>query len=259
MEASAYLNSWPLPQIKESSMGNRKIGLGIMGLADTLILLGMRYDSDAAVAFAGRLGEFLREHAHCASRELAECFPNWEGSLWQTEHNRPMRNATCTTIAPTGSISIIARCSSGIEPIFKYACKRRALDGSEFIQLHPLMDRLGREQGWLTDRVRTELMAGVEPKDMRQVPQPLKDVLVTAHEIAPEWHVAMQAAMQVNTDNAVSKRAIVKCCGWKEFEVCLTEGVCRFILAVCYARDRQAVQGCAMATDRGGAPSRCRR
>lgn len=201
-------NSWPLARVREISCANRKIGLGIMGLADALVLLGMRYDSDEAIAFAGRLGESLREHAHRASRELAEVrgsFPNWEGSIWQTEHNTPMRNATCTTIAPTGSISIIAKCSSGIEPIFKYVCKRRALDNAEFIQLHPLLERLGSEQGWLSGRVRMELTAGVEPRDMRQIPQRMRDVLVTSHEIAPQWHVGMQAALQAHIDNAVSK------------------------------------------------------
>jgi transposase-like protein len=112
---------------------------------------------------------------------------------------------TCTTIAPTGSISIIARCSSGIEPIFQYAYQRRALDGSEFVRLHPLLARIGRQQGWLTDEVKAELMAGADPKDVRQIPRSLSEVLVTAHEIAPEWHVAMQAALQASVDNAVSK------------------------------------------------------
>jgi ribonucleoside-diphosphate reductase alpha chain len=201
-------NHWPLAQVKEVSCGNRKIGLGVMGLADTLVLLGMRYDSDEAVALARRLGEFLSEHAHRESQQLAEgrgCFPNWEGSTWQTEHNKPMRNATCTTIAPTGSISIIAQCSSGIEPIFKHAYTRRALDGSEFIQVHPLLERLGTDQGWLTAKVKTELMEGADPKGIQQIPRELSEVLVTAHGIAPEWHVHMQAALQANIDNAVSK------------------------------------------------------
>ncbi|MHC4116575.1 MAG: adenosylcobalamin-dependent ribonucleoside-diphosphate reductase [Planctomycetota bacterium] len=201
-------NTWPLDHVKEISCGNRKIGLGIMGLADALVLLRMRYDSDGAVAFGRRFGEFIREHAHRASQELAKdrgCFPNWEGSIWQTEHNRPLRNATCTTIAPTGSISIIAKCSSGIEPIFKYAYKRRALDNSEFIQLHPLLERLGTEQGWLTEKVRAELMSGADPKDISRIPRSLSEILVTAHEIAPEWHIHMQAALQANIDNAVSK------------------------------------------------------
>jgi len=201
-------NAWPLEHVKQISCGNRKIGLGIMGLADALVLLGLRYDSDEAVAFGRRLAEFIREHAHRESQELAEergCFPNWEGSLWQTEHNKPMRNATCTTIAPTGSISIIAKCSSGIEPIFKYAYKRRALDNSEFIQLHPLLECLGTEQGWLTEKVRADLMNGIDPKDIYQIPRCLSDVLITAHQIAPEWHIHMQAALQSDIDNAVSK------------------------------------------------------
>jgi ribonucleoside-diphosphate reductase alpha chain len=201
-------NAWPLDHVKQVSCGNRKIGLGIMGLADALVLLRMRYDSDDAVAFGRRLGEFIREHAYRASRELAEekgSFPNWEGSVWHTKHNRPMRNATCTTIAPTGSISIIAKCSSGIEPIFKYAYKRRALDNSEFIQLHPLLERLGTEQGWLTEKVTAELMSGAKPKDISRIPRSLSEILVTAHEIAPEWHIHMQAALQANIDNAVSK------------------------------------------------------
>ncbi len=201
-------NHWPLPQVKEISCGNRKIGLGIMGLADTLILLGMRYDSDEAVAFGRHLGEFLSEHAHRASQGLAKergCFPNWEGSLWQTEHNKPMRNATCTTIAPSGSISIIARCSPSIEPIYRYAYKRRALDDTEFTQVHPLLERLGTEEGWLTQKVRAELISGADPKAMGQIPREYSEVLVTAHGIAPEWHVHMQAALQANIDNAVSK------------------------------------------------------
>jgi ribonucleoside-diphosphate reductase alpha chain len=201
-------NSWPLPQVKQVSCGNRKVGLGIMGLGDTLVLMRMRYDSDEAISFGRRLGEFLREHAHRASQALAEekgCFPNWEGSIWQTEHNRPMRNATCTTIAPTGSISIIAKCSSSIEPIFKYAYKRRALDGSEFNQVHPLLERIGKEQGWLTDQVRAELLSGADPKDIHKIPRSLSEVLVTAHDIATEWHVYVQAALQANIDNAVSK------------------------------------------------------
>jgi ribonucleoside-diphosphate reductase alpha chain len=201
-------NAWPLAHVKEISCSNRKIGLGVMGLADAIVPLGLQYDSDEAVAFARKLGEFIREHAHQASQKLAEekgSFPNWKGSVWQTEHKRPMRNATCTTIAPTGSISIIAKCSSGIEPIFNYAYKRRALDNSEFIQLHPLLERLGTKQGWLTEKVRAELMNGADPKDIHQIPRSLSDVLITAHEVSPEWHIHMQAALQANIDNAVSK------------------------------------------------------
>ncbi len=111
-------NFWPIRDIRDASLGNRKVGLGAMGFADTLVLLGIRYDSDEAVAFAEKLGRFIQDQSHRASERLAQqrgCFPNWEGSIWDTKHHMPMRNATCTTIAPTGSISIIAKCSSGID------------------------------------------------------------------------------------------------------------------------------------------------
>ena len=116
-----------------------------------------------------------------------------------------MRNATCTTIAPTGTISIVASCSSGIEPIFALVSKRRVLDDQEFIQLHPLLERLGTEEGWLTNRVRDLLSQGVPPHEIAEIPRRLADVLVTSHEIEPEWHVRIQAAFQKYTDNAVSK------------------------------------------------------
>ncbi|MBN2136193.1 MAG: adenosylcobalamin-dependent ribonucleoside-diphosphate reductase, partial [Sedimentisphaerales bacterium] len=201
-------NHWPIPQIRNVSLGNRKIGLGVMGFADTLILLGIRYNSDEAVDFAKRLSGFIQEKAHQASRKLAQqrgCFPNWQGSVWDAEHDAPMRNAACTTIAPTGSISTIAKCSSGIEPIFKQAYKRRALDGAEFVQLHPLLERIGTEQGWLNERIRAELMSGAEPRKIKGLPQDISEAFITAHEIAPEWHIRIQAAFQANIDNAVSK------------------------------------------------------
>jgi len=201
-------NVWPIPEIRNVSLGNRKIGLGVMGFADTLVLLGIRYDSDEAVSFAKRLGQFIQEHAHEASQKLAEkrgSFPNWHGSIWDTDHHVPMRNAACTTIAPTGSISIIAKCSSGIEPIFSIAYKRRALDGAKFVQLHPLLERLGIEHGWMNEKVRAMLLSGSDIKQIGGVPQKIAKVLVTAHEIAPEWHVRIQAACQTNIDNAVSK------------------------------------------------------
>jgi ribonucleoside-diphosphate reductase alpha chain len=116
-----------------------------------------------------------------------------------------MRNACCTTIAPTGSVSIIAGCSSGIEPIFSLSYRRRALDGHEFDQLHPLLERLGKRDGWLNDSVRKALFDGVPASQIQGIPAKLADVLVTAHEISPEWHVRMQAAVQEHVDNAVSK------------------------------------------------------
>ena len=202
------INHWPVPEIREMSLGNRKIGLGVMGFADALVLLGIRYDSDPAVDFAKRLSRFITEQSHETSSKLAEkrgCFPNWQGSLWDTNYNKPMRNAACTTIAPTGSISIIAKCSGGVEPIFSLAYKRRALEGAEFVQMHPLLERIGTEQGWINDKIKTMLMAGMDIMNVQGIPQEIAEVLVTAHQIAPEWHVRIQAAFQSNIDNAVSK------------------------------------------------------
>jgi ribonucleoside-diphosphate reductase alpha chain len=202
------VNHYPILQIEKITLGNHKIGLGIMGFADALALLGIRYGSEDAAEFAEKLTSFIQAHAHRASEELAKergCFPNWKGSIWDTKYRRPMRNATCTTIAPTGTISIVASCSSGIEPIFAFAPKRRVLDGQEFIQLHPLIERLGTEEGWLTDAVRDLLSKGVPPHEIAEIPRRLADVLVTSHEIEPELHVRIQAAFQKYTDNAVSK------------------------------------------------------
>jgi ribonucleoside-diphosphate reductase alpha chain len=202
------VNYYPVRRIREASLGNRKIGLGVMGFADALILLGIRYDSGEAVGFAAKVASFLTEKAHDASQDLATVrgsFPNWPGSVWDTTHHRPMRNACCTTIAPTGSIGLIAGCSSGIEPVFSLATKRRALEGQEFISVHPLLEELGRRDAWMNQRVREALLEGVPPRDVPGLPKALADVLVTAHEVAPEWHVRVQAAFQENIDNAVSK------------------------------------------------------
>ena len=200
-------NYYPIPQIEKITRGNRKIGLGVMGFHDALILLGIRYDSDQAMQVAEKLMAFIQEQARKASEELAEergCFPNWKGSLWDTAYHRPMRNATVTTIAPTGTISLLAGCSSGIEPIFSLAT-RRTFEGREFIQLHPLIEELGRKDGWLTSKIRQALVKGISPMEIPNFPKPLAEVLVTAHEVTPEWHVKIQAAFQAFTDNAVSK------------------------------------------------------
>ena len=202
------VNFHPIPQIRDMTLGNRKIGLGVMGLADTLVLLGIRYDSDEAVTFAEKTARFITKVAREASEKLAQArgaFPNWAGSVWDTQHDQVIRNATCTTIAPTGSISILAGCSSGIEPIFSLATKRRALDGGEFLEIHPLLEQLGRGEGWMTNRVRASLLDGVPLERIRRFPRHLAEVLVTAHEVYPEWHVRVQAAFQKHIDNAVSK------------------------------------------------------
>ena len=202
------VNHYPVPEIEKITLGNRKIGLGITGFADALVLLGIRYASEEAAEFAGKLASFIQEHAHQESEELAkekDYFPNWKGSIWETEYHRPIRNAAVTTIAPTGTISIIAGCTGGIEPIFSLFPKRRALEGEEFRHLHPLIERLGREQGRLSAEACKQLSAGVPPHTIPEISPKLTNVLVTAHEVPLEWHVKIQATFQKYTDNAVSK------------------------------------------------------
>jgi len=202
------VNHYPIPEIGETTLGNRKIGLGIMGFADALLLMGIRYDSDNAVKFAEKVSRFLTDTAHEASEELARTrgtFPNWEGSIWDTQYHRPMRNAACTTIAPTGSISLIAGCSSGIEPVFSFVTNRRAFGDKEFLETHPLVERLGKQEGWLDKRVAAALLEGVPPGEIPGFPEQLAEVLITACEVAPRWHVRVQAAFQKHIDSAVSK------------------------------------------------------
>jgi ribonucleoside-diphosphate reductase alpha chain len=199
---------YPTETIRARSLANRKIGLGVMGFADCLILLGLRYDTQEAVQFASKVSRFIQEQAHLASQQLAEergVFPNWEASTWHAQQNRPMRNASVTTVAPTGSISILGNCSSGIEPIYSLAYLRRALNGKEFTQVHPLLEKLGLRQGWMTQAIADEMLKRTPAKDIPGLPPALAAVLVTAHEVAPEQHVKMQAAVQSETDSAVSK------------------------------------------------------
>lgn len=202
------VNYYPDRRIREITLGNRKIGLGVMGFADCLILMGIRYDSPDAVNLASQISEFIQRRAHAASQQLAESrgvFPNWPGSVWDTQAHTPMRNASCTTIAPTGSISLIAECSGGIEPLYGLVSCRRALEGNEFVLIHPLLEKLGVSEGWMTEEVRQAVLGGAHPTQVPGIPKRTARVLVTAHEVAPEWHVRMQAVFQANTDNAVSK------------------------------------------------------
>jgi ribonucleoside-diphosphate reductase alpha chain len=203
IDASHY----PMKEIRRITIGNRKIGLGIMGFADMLIRMRVKYNSKEAVKLAGKLAAFIQKHARQASKKLAKergCFPNWQGSIWNTKYNQPIRNAAVTTIAPTGSISRIAGCSSGIEPIFQIA-KSEIQNGQKLIQLRPLIEELGTEGGWLSDKVRHLLGQGVSPKDIPEIPLRISRVIVTAHQVVPEWHVRIQAAFQEFIDNAVSK------------------------------------------------------
>jgi ribonucleoside-diphosphate reductase alpha chain len=200
------MNRYPLPEIAKMTQANRKIGLGVMGWADLLVELGIAYDSEEAIDLAHRLMGFIHEEATKASEELAEergVFPNWEKSTWKARGRR-VRNATLTTIAPTGTISIIAGCSSGVEPIFALAYIRNVMDNTELPEAHPALERVLKDRGLYSESLMKDIAAVGGLHDM-DVPGDLKKVFVTAHDVSPEWHIKMQAAYQDHVDNAVSK------------------------------------------------------
>lgn len=201
-------NNYPIAKIAEITRSNRKIGLGVMGFADMLILLGIPYNSTAALSTAEDVMKFIKDAAMDASEDLAKergVFPNWEGSIYDTKYDRKVRNATLTTIAPTGSISIIANCSSGVEPLFALSFVREILDGEKLIEVHPLFEKIAKMEGFYTPELMKTIAQKGSIKTIEQIPQETKDLFVTSHDIAPEWHVRMQAAFQRFTDNAVSK------------------------------------------------------
>ena len=201
------MNQYPLPQIAEMAKGNRKIGLGVMGLAHFFIRLGIPYHSPKALEVARGLMSFIQHQARERSMELAEkrgVFPNFLGSIYSRNGMR-LRNATLTTIAPTGTLSLIANCSSGIEPIFAIQYIRRALEGMEFQMTDPLFLELGEKEGFLSRNLVESLSEGANLQRLPNVPQQIKELFVTAFEIPPIGHIKIQAAFQEYTDNAVSK------------------------------------------------------
>ncbi len=202
------VNGYPIPEIEEITLANRKIGLGVMGWADMLFLLRIPYDSDEALQLAERVMGFIQEESHKASQALAEergVFPNWKGSVWEKKGIK-MRNATTTTIAPTGTISIIAGCSSGIEPIFALAYRRKnILDGEEFFEVNPIFENFLRDSGLYSEELISRIAETGTLEGIEEIPEEIRRVFKCALEISPEWHVRMQAIFQKYTDNAVSK------------------------------------------------------
>jgi ribonucleoside-diphosphate reductase alpha chain len=200
-------NVYPLIEIGKVTQANRKIGLGVMGFADMLIMLGVPYDSDEAVKFGEQIMEFIEENAHAMSAELATqrgAFPNFAGSIWRDKYSA-LRNATATTVAPTGTISIIAGCSSGVEPLFAVSFMRNVLGGARLFETNGLFEQVAKERGFYSAELLEEVARTGSVKHVRGVPEDVKRVFVTALDIAPVWHVRMQAAFQRHVDNAVSK------------------------------------------------------
>ncbi|MEJ2068005.1 MAG: ribonucleotide-diphosphate reductase subunit alpha, partial [Deltaproteobacteria bacterium] len=200
------VNHYPLPQIEQISRGNRKIGLGVMGFAHFLILMGVSYDSAEGVKLGEEVMRFIQEQGHEASQELAELrgpFPNFTGSRYDLEGKPPLRNATVTTIAPTGTLSIIADCSSGIEPLFALSYTRRALEDMELFEIDPIFLRITKEKGvWRPEFEDILRQTGFSSSE---IPLELRELFVTAFEIPPARHIEIQAAFQRHSDNAVSK------------------------------------------------------
>jgi ribonucleoside-diphosphate reductase alpha chain len=202
------VNKFPLPEIEGMTRKTRKIGLGVMGFADMLILLGIPYDSEEAITVAAEVMRSINEGAHQASVELATergVFPAFKGSIYDVPGGLRVRNASRTTIAPTGTLSIIAGCSSGIEPLFALSYTRNILDGANLVEVNPYFEEVAKKRGFYSEELMQQLATGAKLHEIDGVPDDVKRVFVTAHDITPEWHVRMQAAFQESTDNAVSK------------------------------------------------------
>jgi ribonucleoside-diphosphate reductase alpha chain len=200
-------NKYPLKEIEQITLANRKIGLGVMGFADMLIKLGIPYDSEQALRQGEEIMRFIEEEGHKKSEELGEergSFPNFEGSIWKDRHS-VLRNSTVTTIAPTGTISIIAGCSSGIEPIFAISFIRNVLNGTRLFETNPLFEVMSKERGFYSAKLLEEIAHTGSVQKIEGVPKEVMRLFATALDIAPEWHVRMQAVFQKYTDNAVSK------------------------------------------------------
>lgn len=201
------VNKYPLPQIEEMTLATRKIGLGVMGFADMLYRLGIPYNSEEGIQTANDIMSFINERAHAASIALAEkrgAFPLYEKSTLAAG-GKPYRNATCTTIAPTGTISIICGASSGVEPLFALSFVRNVMDDDELPQVDPYFAEVAKREGFYSDTLMRRIAKEGTLAHIDEVPEHVKRVFVTAHDISPKYHIRMQSAFQRHTDNAVSK------------------------------------------------------
>lgn len=201
------VNKYPLKEIDEMTRGTRKIGLGVMGWADMLLKLGIPYDSDEAINLAEEVMSFIRKEARKKSMELAKLkgtFPYYDKSIYKNQKIK-IRNATTTTIAPTGTLSIIAGVSSGIEPLFAISYIKNVMDNDELVETNSIFREAAEKRGFYSDELMKKIAKRGGLHDMEEVPEDVRRLFVTAHDISPEWHVKMQASFQKYTDNAVSK------------------------------------------------------
>jgi ribonucleoside-diphosphate reductase alpha chain len=208
------VNTYPKPQIEEIVKGNRKIGLGVMGWADMLFRLGVPYESEQALTLARTVMRFVRDEAWKASQDLARergPFPAWTGSTWAGGNHpyftagAPMRNALVTTVAPTGTISILAGCTAGIEPLYSLAFVRQILNGERLPEVHPYFQEVAEREKFASPALLERLVRDGSCRNLPEIPARWRDIFACAHDISPEGHLRMQAAFQEFTDNAVSK------------------------------------------------------
>ena len=202
------MSRYPLPEIERSVRGNRKIGLGVMGFADMLYRMKIPYDSEKALDLAEEVMGFIQRESREASRYLAEergVFENFDKSIFKDMENCRFRNATTITIAPTGTLSIIAECSSGIEPLFAISFVRHVMDNDELIEVNPYFERVARDRGFYSHELMDTIAKTGSIRKIEEIPEDVRNIFVTAHDVTPEWHIRMQAAFQKYTDNAVSK------------------------------------------------------
>ncbi len=199
---------YPVRDTIRLSQGNRKIGLGVMGFADCLFLLGIPYDSKRGIEFGSELMDFINKNARKASSELADLrgpFPNWNNSIWRTKRKKKVRNASLTCIAPTGTISIIADCSSGIEPAYSPVFVRQILNGSKLLQINPIFKQVAESQGFYSKKLEKQIAKTGSIQKISQIPPAIRRIFKSAYDINPQWHIRMQAAFQQHCDAAVSK------------------------------------------------------
>ncbi|MGA1979102.1 MAG: adenosylcobalamin-dependent ribonucleoside-diphosphate reductase [Sedimentisphaerales bacterium] len=200
--------NYPVRDTIRLAQANRKIGLGVMGFADCLFLLGIPYDSQQGIKFGEIVSKFINENAHQASSTLADLrgpFPNWETSIWRTKKNKKVRNASITCVAPTGTISILADCSCGIEPAYSLVFVRQILDGSKMLQINPIFRQIAEKGGFYSKKLEKQIAKTGSIQKIPQIPAKIRKIFKCAYDIKPQWHIRMQAAFQQHCDAAVSK------------------------------------------------------